>query len=92
MRQMIIDMPDRTWATAPFMISHHDEASSWCDSPVLRGLIGQTIILLDHDGMEFCGEVREIKEDGLFMTCALVNSGWDSVFVSWFNIKHIYYC
>lgn len=92
MYQKTIDIPSKVWSMAPFTISHYDEAWSWSDSPILRSLMGQTVIILDSNGMEFCGDVASIEQDGMLLTPAIGESGWDSVFVKWLNVKHIYLC
>lgn len=80
------------WNIAPFMISHHDESSSWGDSPILQALVGTTVIILDSNGMKFSGDVQSVEQDGIVLRSALPKSGWNTVRLSWENINHIYYC
>jgi hypothetical protein len=92
MIQKSIDMPNTVITHAPFMISHHSEGASWEDSPVLKALLKQTVILLDATGLEFCGDVVEIAQEGITLIPSLPDSGWTVANIRWENIKHIYYC
>ena len=78
---------------APFIVTHHDEASSWHDSPVLRSLVYMTVAITTADGSVFDGEIRSINEDGtITLTNSTVGNPWTEVTIDLARITKIHYC
>lgn len=78
---------------APFIVTHHDEASSWQESPVLRSLVRMTVIITAVDGNIFDGEIRSINEDGtITLTNSTVGNPWKEITIDLTRVAKIHYC
>jgi hypothetical protein len=81
--------------TAPFVITHHNEASSWYDSPVLKSLIGMTVAITTRDGIVFDGVLESINADeNSYFSIANLNAddSWGVVTLNPAHISKIHYC
>lgn len=78
---------------APFTITHHDEASSWQESPVLLSLVRMTVVITTIDGNIFDGEVASLNENGtITLTNSTVGNPWTEVTLDLARITKIHYC
>lgn len=81
--------------TAPFIITHHNEVSSWYDSPVLRSLVGATVTITTRDGSVYDGLLESINADeNSYFSIANINSddSWGVVTLNPAHITKIHYC
>jgi hypothetical protein len=79
--------------TAPFTITHHDEASSWHDSPVLLALVGLTVVVTTKEGYIFDGEVESVNDDGTIVLANLnLGNSWKEMTIDIGQITNIHYC
>jgi hypothetical protein len=78
--------------TAPFTITHHDEGSSWDDSPVLKGLVNATVVVTTREGYIFDGEVTAVGNGTITMTNSTVGNAWTDMTLTLTSITNIHYC
>ena len=80
--------------TSPsFIITHHDDAGEWHDSPVLRSLVTFTVVVTDRDGYVYEGEVTAVGDDGtISLTNSDSNTAWRDISLRLANITTIHYC
>jgi small nuclear ribonucleoprotein (snRNP)-like protein len=80
---------------APFVITHHGEAGEWYDSPVLRSLVGMTVVITTREGNVYEGVVESVNadENGYFsLTNMNDKESWGSVTLNPAHITTIHYC
>lgn len=78
---------------APFIITHHDDASSWQDSPLLNSLVQMRVVVTDRDGSIYEGFVSAVNHDGTITVVSDSNeSAWISVTLRTTYITSIHYC
>jgi len=77
---------------APFTISFHDEWSSWHESPVLKALVNQTVLVTTKEGYIFDGEVVAVENEAIKLTNSTVGNAWTDMTLTLMSITDIYYC
>jgi hypothetical protein len=77
---------------APFTISFHDEWSSWHESPVLKALVNQTVLVTTKEGYIFDGEVVAVENEVIKLTNSTVGNAWTDMTLTLMSITDIYYC
>ena len=79
---------------APFTITHHDEASSWCDSSLLKALAKtfSTVLVTTKDGYIFDGEVTSLDEGTIALSNSVVGNSWTEMTLALTSITNIHYC
>ena len=79
---------------APFTITHHDEASSWCDSSLLKALAKSfsTVLVTTLDGYIYEGEVLAVENGILVLSNSNLGNAWAEMELTLASITNIHYC
>jgi hypothetical protein len=79
---------------APFTITHHDEASSWCDSSLLKALAEtvSTVLVTTKDGYIFDGEVISVNDGTITLSNSVLGNSWAEMTLTLASITNIHYC
>lgn len=80
---------------APFIITHHGETGEWYDSPVLRSLVGMTVVVTTRDGSIYEGIMESVNadENGYFSLSNMnIDESWSSITLNPAHITTIHYC
>ena len=80
--------------TAPFTITHHDEASSWCDSSLLKALAKtfSTVLVTTLEGYIYEGEVLAVENGILALSNSNIGNAWAEMEITLTSITNIHYC
>lgn len=79
---------------APFTITHHGEALSWCDSSLLKALAKtvSTVLVTTLDGDIYEGEVLAVENGILALSNSNIGNAWAEMEITLTNITNIHYC
>lgn len=79
---------------APFTITHHDEASSWCDSSLLKALAEtfSTVLVTTLDGYIYEGEVVAVEYGTITLSNSNVGNAWAEMTIDLGVVTNIHYC
>ena len=79
---------------APFTITHHGEALSWCDSSLLKALAKtvSTVLVTTLDGDIYEGEVLAIENGILALSNSNIGNAWAEMEITLTSITNIHYC
>ena len=79
---------------APFTITHHDEASSWCDSSLLKALAKtvSTVLVTTKDGYIFDGEVISVNDGTITLSNSVIGNSWAEMTLTLTSITNSHYC
>lgn len=79
---------------APFTITHHGEALSWCDSSLLKALAKavSTVVVTTLDGDIYEGEVLAVENGILVLSNSNLGNAWAEMELTLTSITNIHYC
>jgi len=79
---------------APFTITHHGEALSWCDSSLLKALAKtvSTVLVTTLDGDIYEGEVLAVENGILALSNSNIGNAWAEMEITLTSITNIHYC
>ena len=79
---------------APFTITHHGEALSWCDSSLLKALAKtvSTVVVTTLDGDIYEGEVLAVENGILALSNSNIGNAWAEMEITLTSITNIHYC
>lgn len=79
---------------APFTITHHGEALSWCDSSLLKALAKtvSTVLVTTLDGDIYEGEVLAVENGILALSNSNIGNAWAEMEITLASITNIHYC
>ena len=79
---------------APFTITHHGEALSWCDSSLLKALAKtvSTVLVTTLDGDIYEGEVLAVENGILVLSNSNLGNAWAEMELTLTSITNIHYC
>ena len=79
---------------APFTITHHGEALSWCDSSLLKALAKavSTVVVTTLDGDIYEGEVLAVENGILALSNSNICNAWAEMEITLTSITNIHYC
>ena len=79
---------------APFTITHHGEALSWCDSSLLKALAKavSTVVVTTLDGDIYEGEVLAVENGILALSNSNIGNAWAEMEITLTSITNLHYC